>query len=95
MTLTTNQINTIKSAIAEREHRLDIDICDAEVFDYLKDMEDMEIQASITFLNQQAALNMNFEEAKWREPRSRWQIAMDMIDAVINGVDLHAAFAAI
>jgi len=95
MTLTTNQINALKTAIAERENRLDIDICDAEVFDYLKDMEDMEIQASVTFLNQQAAIQDNFDECKWRNPRTRLQIAMDMIDAIINGNDLHAAFAAI
>lgn len=42
MTYTTQQINHMKSVIADRENILDIDVTDQMVFDYIQDMVDAE-----------------------------------------------------
>lgn len=70
MTLRTYQINRIKITIANKESRLQEDITDSEVFDYLEDMAAVEQLLSV-------ATHGSADPEDWshRPTRTRRQLA--------------------
>jgi hypothetical protein len=75
-TLHQSTIDELKIKLESYTGRLREDITDAEVFDYIKEIEEADNHESLYYLTQYSAIH-NFDE-QWREPRSKHEIVSQL-----------------
>lgn len=74
-TLAKKTINQCKLAIADKENRLQEDVSDAEVFEYINDVQQADEMGSIIVPYRGAPM----EDWEYREPRTKGEILDDLV----------------